>query len=194
VEHVTCIYLVVKFEGNNAIAGPSRTHERIILKELSYKMWGWWQNLPQSQQNQVVLSGKGSNKLTGCMKFISWNNVMSRLDFLISNHFKTPKFRDDTYPTFISSTSGPLDKTFMCWMWYNSCHITFSRTFVQGRHLTWVIRKLTVNSPLSSHTRQRFPLYQVQCWIKLDNAFRCTRSNVELNSTTLSVAAGPVSK
>ena len=46
---------------------------------------------------------------------------------------------------------------------------------------------------MSSQTRQRFPLYQVQCRVKLDTAFRCTRSIVELDSTALSVVPGQVS-
>jgi hypothetical protein len=47
---------------------------------------------------------------------------------------------------------------------------------------------------MSSYTRHRFPLYQVQCRIKLYIAFRCTRYNVELHSTSLSTVPGPMSK
>jgi len=50
-----------------------------------------------------------------------------------------------------------------------------------------------VPDPMSSWTRQRFPLYQVKCWVKFDNSFHCTRSNVELDSTALSTVPGPMS-
>jgi hypothetical protein len=52
---------------------------------------------------------------------------------------------------------------------------------------------LTLMGPVSSHTRQRFPLYQVKCRVTHDSAFRCTRSNVESHSTALSAGPGPMS-
>jgi hypothetical protein len=38
---------------------------------------------------------------------------------------------------------------------------------------------------MSSQPRHRFPLYQAQCRVSLDSAFRCTRHNVESVSTAL---------
>jgi len=51
----------------------------------------------------------------------------------------------------------------------------------------------TLVGPMSSCTRQYFLLYQVQCRVTIDSAFCCTRSNVELQSTVLSVVPGPMS-
>ena len=59
---------------------------------------------------------------------------------------------------------------------------------------------------MSSHNRQRFPLFQVQCRfifdsavlyqalcrVTLDTSFRCSRSNVDLESTALSTARSNV--
>jgi hypothetical protein len=45
----------------------------------------------------------------------------------------------------------------------------------------------------SSHTRQRFPLYQAQCRVSLDSASHCTRHNVESLSTALPAISGPMS-
>ena len=50
-----------------------------------------------------------------------------------------------------------------------------------------------VPGPISSHTRQLFPLFQVQCRVTLDTAFRCSRSNIESYSTALSAVPGPMS-
>jgi hypothetical protein len=46
---------------------------------------------------------------------------------------------------------------------------------------------------MSSYTRHRFPLYQIQCPVTPDIVFRCARSKVELHSTSLSAVPGPLS-
>ena len=50
-----------------------------------------------------------------------------------------------------------------------------------------------VPEPMSSHNRQRSPLYQGQCRVTLYRAFCCTRSNVESQSRALSLVPGPMS-
>jgi hypothetical protein len=41
--------------------------------------------------------------------------------------------------------------------------------------------------PMPNEARLHFPFYHVQCRVELDITFRCTMSNVELSSTSLSV-------
>jgi len=43
---------------------------------------------------------------------------------------------------------------------------------------------------MSSHTRQRSLLFQVQCRVTLDSDFCCSRANFESHSTALSAVAG----
>jgi hypothetical protein len=51
-----------------------------------------------------------------------------------------------------------------------------------------------ISGPLSSHTRQRFPSFQVQCRVTLDRAFRRSRSIVESHSTAISAVPDPLSR
>jgi hypothetical protein len=46
---------------------------------------------------------------------------------------------------------------------------------------------------MSSQTWQRCPLYQDQCWVRLDNTVRCTKTNVESDSTSLPAVPGQMS-
>jgi len=108
---------------------------------------------------------------------------MSRLDFFISNHFKTPNFRDEKQLCHISHI-----------------HILEFGTFRQE------FRVLNAVQFLPHHFQQNFctamslnvsnfanKLLPVHCRVTLDSTFRYTRSNVELNSITLSVVPGPMS-
>jgi hypothetical protein len=52
---------------------------------------------------------------------------------------------------------------------------------------------LNLTGSMSSHTRQPFPLSQVQCRVTLDRPVRCSRWNVESHSTALSAVPGPMS-
>jgi RNase P/RNase MRP subunit POP5 len=84
---------------------------------------------------------------------------------------------------------------------------TFNREFMWlwvTRHIFYVNRNRsnvqsvstalsTVPGTMSSHSRQRFPLYQVQYRVSPDSALRCTRHNVESVSTALSTVPGPIS-
>jgi hypothetical protein len=49
-----------------------------------------------------------------------------------------------------------------------------------------------VSGPMSSHTRQRFPLFQVLFRVTFDSAVCCSRSNVESHSTALCAISGPM--
>ena len=46
---------------------------------------------------------------------------------------------------------------------------------------------------MSNHTRQGFPLFQIECRVIIDSAFRCSRSNVESHSTAHSAVPGRMS-
>jgi len=113
-----------------------------------------------------------------------------------------------------------LDSAFRCSRSNVESHSTALSTFPgrKASHST----ELSVPSRMSSHTRQRFMLFQcecpvtrqrltpfqfecqiildsyfrsskVECRVILDSAFRCSRSNVEAHSTSLSAVPGRTS-
>jgi hypothetical protein len=96
----------------------------------------------------------------------------------------------------------------MCWKWgqldptvflsHNRNYIWTASTSVITNTFWSNVESLStalsiLPDPMSSNTRQRFLLYQVQFQVTLDSVFRCTRSNVESISTALSILPGPMS-
>ena len=79
------------------------------------------------------------------------------------------------------------------WWWMNSFDLSVASLTLIGLEMSSTALS-AVPEPMSSHTRQHFPPFQVQCRVTLDRAFRLFRFNVESHSTALSAVPDPVSR